>query len=149
MKNALTVQQLQQIDLAKGILVVPMTRNGKPHSLPITPMMREILERRCLGLAGNAVLFKGVSAEHVHSMAIRLGAPKFMLHDLRKLAATVGEKLGLCDAVLRRILNHTAPKTDVLQRHYVGLGDSDVSGALVAIQENLKQLLECASSIGV
>jgi hypothetical protein len=54
-------------------------------------MMREILERRCLGLDGAAVLFKGVSAEHVHSMAMRLGAPKFMLHDLRKLVATVGE----------------------------------------------------------
>jgi len=49
----------QQIDLAKGVLSIPMTKNGKPHSLPITPMMREILERRCLGLAGDAVLFKG------------------------------------------------------------------------------------------
>ena len=114
-----------------------MTKNGKPHSLPITPMMREILERRCLGLVGDAVLFKGVSAEHVHSMAMRLGAPRFMLHDLRKLAATVGEKLGLCDAVLRRILNHTAPKTDVLHRHYVGLDEGDVLIGLVAIQEAL------------
>ncbi len=113
----------QQIDLAKGVLSIPMTKNGKPHSLPITPMMREILERRCLGLEPDAVLFKGVSAEHVHSMAMRLGAPRFMLHDLRKLVATIGERLGLGDAVLRRILNHTAPKTDVLHRHYVGLGD--------------------------
>ncbi len=40
-----------------------MTKNGKPHSLPITPMMREILERRCLGLEPDAVLFKGVSAD--------------------------------------------------------------------------------------
>jgi hypothetical protein len=35
-----------QIDLAKGVLSIPMTKNGKPHSLPITPLMREILERR-------------------------------------------------------------------------------------------------------
>jgi hypothetical protein len=127
----------QQIDLAKGVLAVPMTKNGKPHSLPITPMMREILERWCLGLEPDAELFKGVSAEHVHSMAMRLGAPKFMLHDLRKLVATVGEKLGLGDAVLRRILNHTAPKTDVLHRHYVGLNEGDVSGGLVEIQAAL------------
>jgi integrase len=118
-----------------------MTKNGKPHSLPITPMMREILERRCFGLAGDAILFKGVSAEHVHSMAMRLGAPKFMLHDLRKLVATVGERLGLGDAVLRRILNHTAPKTDVLHRHYVGLVDSDVAEALMAIPEALKGMM--------
>ena len=131
----------QQIDLAKGILAVPMTKNGKPHSLPITPLMREILERRCLGLQPDADLFAGVSAEHVHSMAMRLGAPKFMLHDLRKLVATVGEKLGLGDAVLRRILNHTAPKTDVLHRHYVGLNESDVAQALEQIQGTLAKLM--------
>ena len=126
-----------QIALSGGVLSIPMTKNGKPHSLPITPLMREILERRCLGLAGDEQLFKGVSAEHVHSMAMRLGAPRFMLHDLRKLVATVGEKLGLGDAVLRRTLNHTAPKTNVLHRHYVGLNDGDVAEGLVRIQEAL------------
>ena len=92
-------------------------------------------------MAPDAVLFKGVSAEHVHSLAMRLGAPRFMLHDLRKLVATVGEKLGLGDAVLRRILNHTAPKTDVLHRHYIGLDESDVAGALGQIQESLVGLM--------
>jgi len=104
-------------------------------------MMREILERRCAGLKHGNQLFKGVSAEHIHSMAMRLGSPRFMLHDLRKLVATVGEKLGLSDAVLRRILNHTAPKTDVLHRHYVGLREADVAGGLVAIQEALVGLM--------
>jgi integrase len=118
-----------------------MTKNGKPHSLPVTPMMREILERRCLGLMPDEVLFKGVSAEHIHSMAMRLGSPRFMLHDLRKLVATVGEKLGLSDAVLRRILNHTAPKTEVLHRHYVGLSEGDVAAGLVKIQTELAALL--------
>jgi hypothetical protein len=127
----------QQIDLGTGLLVVPMTKNGKPHSLPITPMMREILERRCSGLPDDAELFKGVSAEHVHSMAMRVGAPKFMLHDLRKLVATVGEKQRLGDAVLRRVMNHTAPKTDGLHRHYVGLNKGDVLGGLVVIQDAL------------
>jgi hypothetical protein len=36
-----------------------------------------------------------VSAERVHSMAMRLDSPRFMLHDLRKMMATAGEKLGL------------------------------------------------------
>ncbi len=87
------------------------------------------------------MLFKGVSAEHIHSMAMRLGAPRFMLHDLRKLVATVGEKLGLGDAVLRRILNHTAPKSDVLHRQYVGLNLGDVVGALAGIQQGLIELM--------
>ncbi len=66
---------------------------------------------------------------------------RFMLHDLRKLVATVGEKLGLSSAVLRRILNHTAPKSDVLHRHYVSLGVNDVAIAMVQIQEALSGLM--------
>jgi hypothetical protein len=60
-----------------------------------------------------------------------------MLHDLRKMLATVGEKLGVSSAVLRRFLNHTAPKTDVLHRHYVGL---DVGDGLVKIQVEMQRL---------
>ena len=143
-RNECRELQRQQIDLTGGVLRIPMTKNGKPHSLPVTPMMREILERRCNGLEEGDQLFKGVSAEHVHSMAMRLGSPRFMLHDLRKLAATAGEKLGLGDAVLRRILNHTAPKTDVLHRHYVELNESDVAGALMKIQDALLGLMKDA-----
>jgi|SRR5665647_512281 len=86
-------------------------------------------------------LFKGVSAEHIHNMAMRLGAPRFMLHDLRKLVATVGETLGLGDTALRRILNHTAPKSDVLHRHYVSLDVVDGGEPLERIQTALLTLL--------
>jgi hypothetical protein len=71
-------------------------------------------------------------------MTMRLGAPRFMLHDQRKLVATVGEKLGLGNAVLRRILNHTALKSGVLRRHYAGLCEADVAGAMVQIPVALR-----------
>ena len=106
--------------------------------------MREILERRCAGLQADDELFAGVSADHVAEMAMRMGSPRFMLHDLRKLVATAGEKLGLGDAILRRILNHTAPKTDVLHRHYVGFNEGDIAVAMVAIQEELAGLMRNA-----
>lgn len=125
------------IDFNAGLLSVADTKNGKPHSLPITPMMEDILRRRCDGLADADRLFKGVSKEHVYSMAIRQGAPRFMLHDLRKLLATTGERLKVGDAVLRRILNHTASKSDVLHKHYVSLDVEDVRPALVMIQREL------------
>lgn len=130
-----------QIDLAKGVLSIPETKNGKPHSLPITPLMRKILERRCAGLQDDQELFDEVSAEHLSNMAARAGAPRFMLHDLRKLLATVGEKLGISSAVMRRILNHNPPKTDVLHRHYVGLGVADVARGLERIQSAIGNLL--------
>jgi hypothetical protein len=133
--------RLKQIDFAGGVLSIPETKTGRPHSLPITPMMRTILERRSEGLEPEDQIFKGVSAEHIWQMAMRHGAPRFMLHDLRKMFATVGQKLGVSDAVLRRMLNHTAPKTDVLNRHYVGLTDKDVMNALVTIQKELNRLI--------
>jgi hypothetical protein len=99
--------------------------------------MRVILVRRCGGLGLDDQLFKGVSAEHVAQMAMRAGAPKFMLHDLRKLLASVGQRLVVGDAVMRRILNHTPPKGDVLHRHYVELGVSDIHPDLDRLQAEI------------
>lgn len=130
------------VDLTEGVLSVPETKTGRPHTLPLTPRMKAILERRCADLEPEDLLFKGVSADHMWAMAMRHGAPRFMLHDLRKMVATVGQKLGLGDAVLRRILNHTAPKTDVLNRHYVGLTGDDVRKGLERIQNELDGLLK-------
>lgn len=136
------------IDFDKGVLSIADTKNGKPHSLPITPMTDDILRRRCDGLADADKLFKGVSKEHVYSMAIRQGAPRFMLHDLRKLLATTGERLKVGDAVLRRILNHTAPKSDTLHKHYVSLTVEDARPALILIQDELTKMANCPSQAG-
>jgi integrase len=140
-KNEARGLRCMDIDLKEGVLSVPETKTGRPHTLPITPVMKAILERRIEGLSPEDLIFRGVSADHLWEMAMRLGAPRFMLHDLRKMVATIGQKLGISDAVLRRILNHTAPKTDVLNRHYVGLTSSDVSEGLQRIQEELDGLM--------
>jgi len=68
-----------RIDLAGGVLVVPVTKNGLTHSLPITPLMREILERRCTGLDAGDQLFRGVSAEHLYRMAMGMPAKQSRL----------------------------------------------------------------------
>lgn len=131
------------IDLTEGVLSVPETKTGHPHTPPVTERMKAILGHRCANLEPEDLLFKGVSADHMWEMAMRHGAPRFMLHDLRKMVATVGQKLGLGDAVLRRILNHTAPKTDILNRHYVGLSDRDVRDGLQHIQVKMDVLMGC------
>jgi integrase len=127
----------RDVDLPGGVLSVPDTKTGKPHSLPITPLMRMILVRRCEGLGPDDELFARVSADHVAKMAMRVGAPRFMLHDLRKLLATVGQRIGVGDAVMRRILNHTAPRADVLHRHYVEVVVEELTQPLQTVQEAL------------
>lgn len=133
-----------RIDFEKGLITIPMTKNGKPHSLPMTPLMHSILSRRCEGLTGSQLLFKGVSAEHLAEMAMRAGSPKFMLHDLRKLHASIGRAQDTPDSVLRRILNHTPPKTDTLNRHYVAIELTEVSTELIKIQSAMQSAIQGA-----
>jgi integrase len=121
-----------------------MTKNGKAHTLPVTPLMREMLERRCEGLEPEQELFARVSAEHLARAAMVVGAPRFMLHDLRKMLATVGQKVGIGDAVLRRILNHTPARADVLHRHYVALSAEDLVKPMIEIQQRLVELMRGA-----
>ncbi|MDD2721368.1 MAG: tyrosine-type recombinase/integrase [Gallionella sp.] len=132
----------KDIDFDSGILTIPKTKNGKIHTLPLTATIRAILLRRCNGLEPEQQLFAGVARDHVHKMVMRLGAPRFMLHDLRKMLATTGEKLSLSDTTMRRILNHTAPKSDVLHKHYVSLEVSDIAEPLHQIEEALIRLMQ-------
>lgn len=141
-RNEAASLRKNQIDLATGVMHIPETKTGHPHSLPTTPMLVEILKRRIHGLAENDLLFAGVSQDHLAEMTIRAGAPKFMLHDLRKLLATAGEKLGNSDAILRRILNHKAKKSDTLHRHYVQLSIADIEAPLTIIQERLLGMMK-------
>jgi integrase len=133
-----------QIDLDGAVLRVVETKNGKPHTLPITPVLHELLERRCAGLGPDDELFQGVAADHLAKMAARAGAPAFMLHDLRKIVATVGERLGVGDAVLRRILNHAPPRGDVLHRHYVSKSVEDIREPLERVQAALMSMIKNA-----
>ena len=125
------------VDLAGGTLLIPDTKSKKPHCLPITALMRDVLERRCDTLETDDRLFEGLSADHVTEMAVRAGAPVFTLHDLRKLLASVAARQGVADAILRRILGHAPKRGDVLHRHYVSLDAGDVAGPLEQIQAAL------------
>lgn len=111
-RNEGLLMKRKQVDFGIGVIHIPDTKTGRAHSLPITPMLDEILQRRCKSLKPEELLFSAVSGEHLAEMAQRLGAPDFMLHDLRKLLATVGERLQITESVLRRILNHTSKRSD-------------------------------------
>lgn len=136
-RNEAGTLQKRQVDFVANIIDIPETKTGQPHTLPITDPIKEILTRRCADIADAEMLFAGVSLDHVAEMAMRAGAPKFMLHDLRKMLATTGELLGFSDAVMRRILNHKAQKADTLHRHYVRLSVANIHEPLTVIQRRL------------
>lgn len=74
-------------------------------------------------------------------MAARVGAPAFMLHTPRKLLAAAGERLGVSDAALRRILNHTPQKRGVVRRLDVQFCVEVVRLSRAHIQGDLERLL--------
>ena len=140
-RNEGLLMRRKQVDFDKGVIHVPDTKTGRAHSLPITPVLHEILQRRCESLDADDLLFPSVSGEHLAQMAERQGAPDFMLHDLRKLLATIGERLQVSESILRRILNHTSKRSDTLYRHYISIELSDIYKPLEDIQDALLQLM--------
>jgi integrase len=140
-RNEGLMMKRKQVDFENGVFHIPDTKTGRAHSLPITPMLNEILQRRCESIRADELLFSGVSGEHLAEMAQRLGAPAFMLHDLRKLLATVGERLQISESILRRILNHASARSDTLYRHYVSIELSDIQKPLEYIQNALLFLM--------
>ncbi|WP_301768833.1 site-specific integrase [Burkholderia aenigmatica] len=136
-KNEGSEIKREDVDLVGMVLTIPETKGKKPHTLPITELMREVLNRRCTGLEARARLFDGVSADHVTEMAERAGAPAFSLHDLRKIFASIGARIGIGDAILRRLLGHAPKRGDVLHKHYVTLSVADVNEAICMVQNHI------------
>lgn len=148
-RNEALMMKRKQVNFDTGVVSIPYTKTGKPHSLPITPVMNEILKRRCEGLSEEELLFAGISVEHLASMAERAGSPRFMVHDLRKMLATVGERLLISESILRRILNHTSKRSDTLYRHYVSIELSDIRQPLIDIQSSLLLLMDARLQIEI
>jgi integrase len=103
-----------EIDLDKGTWTLPAKRskNGRAHTLPILPAMREIIES-VPRLATRDQLF----GQHSHGFtAWHLGKPKldqrsgitipWLLHDIRRSVATRMCDIGVAPHVVEQILNH-------------------------------------------
>jgi len=134
-KNEARNLKCSDVDFSQKFILIRETKSGRQHSLPLSIHLERLLAPICLKLEPLDELFHGVSADHVSKMAQRQGSPRFLLHDFRKIIATTGQRIGLSDAVMRRVLNHAPPRSDVMHRHYVELNISDISAPLERIQD--------------
>mgnify|MGYP002713018727 CR=1 FL=1 len=99
------------LDFDHRTLTIPETKNGHPHSLPLTDYLLSILEPRRDN--GSDFVFPGPGqsghfAEPKKSVAhIRdKSGIYFTIHDLRRTFITIAESLGIRDYTLKRLLNH-------------------------------------------
>jgi integrase len=109
-----------EIDFDRGIISLPGTRtkNNRPHEIPMTAMMRSLLEaqertERELVFGKGTGPFAGFSAckavldARIAELNGRPLAP-WVLHDLRRSAATGMAEIGIQPHVIEAVLNHVS-----------------------------------------
>jgi integrase len=125
-----------EIDLDKAEWTIPGTRtkNGEPHSVPLSDMALGIIKSLPRIKSNQGFLFTTTSETHVtgYSRAkadldkgiAREGGdlPRWTLHDLRRTTASGMARLGINLPVIEKVLNHTSGSfagiVGVYQRHH-------------------------------
>jgi integrase len=97
-------------DMDRWTLPKERNKSHKANSLPVTPLMRSIIEAVPIR-EGNDCLFgaHGFTAFSVHKKALdaRLDLKPWVVHDLRRSVSTRMNDLGIAPHVVEKILGHT------------------------------------------
>ena len=110
---------LNNIDGLQYIKIIK-TKNGKPHLIPVTDQIQEILN------AVNGTNSVKRSSEYLFGKKClratferlsNITNKQFTAHDLRRTFATVASDIGIDFYIIKRLLNHHA--SDVTTKHYI------------------------------
>ena len=98
------------IDFKDHSLTIEDTKNHETHSLPLTPFLLEILERR---KSESPYIFQGTTPDKPLNdpkkqldKVRKISGVYFNLHDLRRTFITIAESLDINTYALKRLLNH-------------------------------------------
>lgn len=109
----------EDVDLNRGLLTFRDTKNRTDHELPLTPYIKELLERRIKASPKKWVFSSPHDGRVVSN--IRYATKRifkdtelnFTPHDLRRLFATSLERLGVPAYTVKALLNHATESRDV------------------------------------
>jgi integrase len=115
-KNEALKLAWRDVDLEGRTLRVPRTKNGRPHELPLSDYLFELLDGRREIAKASPWVFPGldlkcamVEPKRSIEQAIARGAPAFTSHDLRRTFATIVSgylERSLSVYEIKRLLNH-------------------------------------------
>ena len=98
------------IDFKDHSLTIEDTKNHEAHSLPLTPFLLEILERR---KSDSPYIFQGKTLDKSLNdpkkqleKVRKISGVYFNLHDLRRTFITIAESLDINTYALKQLLNH-------------------------------------------
>ena len=98
------------IDFKDHSLTIEDTKNHEAHSLPLTPFLLEVLERR---KSDSPYIFQGTTPDKPLNdpkkqleKVRQISSVYFNLHDLRRTFITIAESLDINTYALKQLLNH-------------------------------------------
>ena len=98
------------IDFKDHSLTIEDTKNHETHSLPLTPFLLEVLERR---KSDSLYIFQGTTHDKPLNdtkkqldKVRKISGVYFNLHDLRRTFITIAESLDINTYALKQLLNH-------------------------------------------
>jgi integrase len=98
------------IDFKDHSLTIEDTKNHETHSLPLTPFLLEVLERR---KSDSPYIFQGTAPDKPLNdpkkqldKVRKISGVYFNLHDLRRTFITIAESLDINTYALKQLLNH-------------------------------------------
>jgi integrase len=143
----------KDVNFNTGTLLIPEsgTKNGKPHTLPLSPFITELLLSRQKE-ADSDYVFPGRDGGHLNEPR----SPKekirkimgwhILFHDYRRTFLTMGTKVGVEYYILKKIANHTLSHADTTARHYVVVSVEDMRPAVNRITDRLLDLMGTSAS---
>lgn len=136
----------EDVDLEHGHVFLRDTKNRMDLDLPLTKSLRELLKRRIEASPSDSdyVFASPHDGRVVSNLRYAIGrlvtdhGIKFTPHDLRRLAATSLERLGIPSYTIKAILNHVTRSTDVTGG-YVVVDDAMKLAALEKLERFILQ----------
>jgi integrase len=121
-KGNVEAMRWQDIDLISAQWVIPMTKNGKPHIIPLVEPALEILKRRKAQTNSPWVfaVSRGKSGHlknpwYIWSEVLkRAGITNLRIHDLRRTLGSWQAALGANSYVIGKSLGHTSPQSTAI-----------------------------------
>jgi integrase len=143
----------QHTDADAGFIVIPDTKNGVDHELPVGDLLLGILKRRHDERTGPYVFGSKSDSEMPYSydtlrswlgiIAAESGV-KVTAHDLRRTFATIADSLDIAGATVKQLLNHRTGRSDVTEG-YIVRSPERLRGAMQRIEDEVLRLASAST----
>ena len=123
--------QKPDVNLKEGFVVFRDTKNRSDHRLPLTDYLKKLLARRIKESPSEFVFASPHDGRPVSNLryaierVVAASSVPFCPHDLRRLAATTMERIGIPAYTIKAVLNHVT-------------GAKDVTGGYVQVDDAMK-----------